>query len=386
MLTEKRVFILGAPKFPRGSAGANYDQYLALALLEAGWKVVILGKGSNRSEDLVDGHYIYNGIEYSNEKPTKLEQYGLRRDFYIKMYHKYDMKKSDYFILHDIGWRAQKWLSKKVGLEHMSYIHYEDLLPIQYRHHLVNPRYWGMVLKWNFKLNKIPKAFPISQKLLAVEKEHGCKSMLLLPIMADPEEFGEAVRERKPDTIKLIYSGAKANTHEDDLAVLFKALQALSRDEKEKFELHITGMTRDKLIGKINGEELLSGIAVIVHGWMKYSELINLYRNVDFLVLPRFRNAVTEANFPSKIPESLSFGIIPICSKVGDYTRNYLHDGYDSILFESGDVEGCAKAVRKAINMDEATYIKMRHNARKTAVERFGYKVWAEKVSEFLKN
>ena len=386
MLEKKRVFILGAPSFPRGSAGANYDQYLALALLEAGWNVVVLGKGSNRVEDLIDGHYIYKGIEYRNEEPTKLEKYGVLKDFYIKMYQEYGMEESDYFILHDIGWRAQKWLSEKVGLEHMSYIHYEDLLPIQYRHHIVNPRYWGMVLKWNFKLNKVPKAFPISQKLLSVEKKHGCKSMLLLPIMADTEEFGEAVREGKPDIIKLIYSGAKANTHEDDLVTLFNALQVLSKEERKKLELHITGMTKEKMIKKINSEQLLLDIPVIVHGWMKYSELIDLYRNVDFLILPRFRNAVTEANFPSKIPESLSFGIIPICSKVGDYTRYYLQDGYDSILFATGDVEGCAKSIRTAIYMDESTYIKMRHNARKTAEEKFNYKVWAEKISEFIRN
>lgn len=386
MLERKRVFILGAPGFPRGSAGANYDQYLALALLEAGWKVVILGKGSNRLEDLVDGCYIYKEIEYKNEKPTKLETYGLVKNFYIKMYHEYDMSKSDYFILHDIGWRAQKWLSKKVGVAHMSYIHYEDLLPIQYRHHLVNPRYWGMMLKWNFKLNRVPKAFPISTKLLEVEKKHGCKSMLLLPIMADPEEFGASAREQKPDVIKLIYSGAKANTHEDDLVVLFSALQKLSKEERERFELHITGMTKEKLIRKINNEQLLSGISLIVHGWMEYSELIDLYRSIDFLVLPRFCNAVTEANFPSKIPESLSFGIVPICSKVGDYTRYYLQDGYDSILFGTGDIGGCAEAIRTAIHMDESDYIKMRNNARKTAVEKFGYKVWAEKISEFLRS
>ena len=84
MLEKKRVFILGTPNFPRGSAGANYDQYLALALLEAGWKVVVLGKGSNRVEDLIDGHFIYKGIEYRNEKPTKLEKYGVLKDFLYK--------------------------------------------------------------------------------------------------------------------------------------------------------------------------------------------------------------------------------------------------------------------------------------------------------------
>lgn len=70
---EKRVFILGAPGFPRGSAGANYDQYLALALLKAGWKVIILGKGTNRPEDKSGNTYIYRDIEYRNENQLRLK-------------------------------------------------------------------------------------------------------------------------------------------------------------------------------------------------------------------------------------------------------------------------------------------------------------------------
>ena len=43
-----RLFILGSIKFPRGTAGANYEQYFALSLMELGWKVIILGVGANR--------------------------------------------------------------------------------------------------------------------------------------------------------------------------------------------------------------------------------------------------------------------------------------------------------------------------------------------------
>ena len=381
---EKRVFILGAPGFPRGSAGANYDQYLALALLKAGWKVIILGKGTNRPEDKSGNTYIYRDIEYRNEKPTKIEKYGMAREFYIEMYKEYKMSVDDYYILHDIGWRAQSWLAKRIGTEHMSYIHYEDLLPIQYRHHLVNPRYWGMVLKWNFKLGKVPKALPISEKLQSIERNHGCNHTLVIPIMCDPEEFGEAKRLYKPQILRFIYSGAKANTHEDDLLLLFEALQTLSDEEKKRIEIHITGMGQEKLKERIGNLELIKGLSVVVHGWMKYNELIELYREMDFLALPRFKNGVTEANFPSKIPEGLSFGIIPVCSKVGDYTKIYLKDGYNSLLFETGDVTGCVHAIREALNMTEEEYLRMRGNARETAVEEFGYKNWSERLSHFL--
>ncbi len=380
----KRVFILGVPGFPRGSAGANYDQYLALALLKADWKVVILGKGMNRPEDKVENTYIYKNIEYRNEEPTKIEKYGIARKFYIKMYEEYKMSINDYYILHDIGWRAQNWLARKIGTKHMSYIHYEDLLPIQYRHYLVNPRYWGMVFKWKFKLNTVPKAFPISEKLQSIEMEHGCKNTLVLPIMSDPDEFGEVKRLQKPQSLKFIYSGAKANTHEDDLPLLFQALQLLTDEEKKKIEVHITGVSLEKLEAKIGNPDLLKGLPIKVHGWMKYSELIDLYREIDYLTLPRFKNGVTEANFPSKIPESLSFGIIPVCSKVGDYTKTYLKDGYNSFLFETGNVNECVQSIRKAINITEKNYLQMRSNARKTSVEVFGYKNWSERISNFL--
>ena len=55
----KRVFILGTPSFPRGSAGANYAQYLALALMECDYKVIIIGTGKNKEEDQNGDSYIY---------------------------------------------------------------------------------------------------------------------------------------------------------------------------------------------------------------------------------------------------------------------------------------------------------------------------------------
>ena len=76
---SNRVFIMGSIGFPRGGAGANYDQYVALALKEAGWEVIILGSGINREEDSVDGRYIYKGIEYWHEPKNVKVKYGISR-------------------------------------------------------------------------------------------------------------------------------------------------------------------------------------------------------------------------------------------------------------------------------------------------------------------
>ena len=70
---KKRIFVVGSSRFPRGSAGANYDQYLALALIEQGWNVIVLGCGDNSEEHNYSGKYLYRGIEYYNKPFLKEE-------------------------------------------------------------------------------------------------------------------------------------------------------------------------------------------------------------------------------------------------------------------------------------------------------------------------
>lgn len=50
---------------------------------------------------------------------------------------------------------------------------------------------------------------------------------------------------------------------------------------------------------------------------MKYGELIGLYQEMHFLLLARGVSQMTLANFPSKVPETMCFGIVPIVSEVG---------------------------------------------------------------------
>ena len=382
----KRVFILGSPKFPRGSAGANYDQHVALALKDAGWKVIILGKGINRDEDFCEGKYVYKGIEYKNEPETFKVKYGVNLAFYKQMSKHYTISKDDYFIIRDLGWLPQLWLSKKLGTEHMAYVHFETLNKDQFRGAIINPQYWCSKLKWGFKFNYIKMAFPISEALESEERNYGCKC-LRIPVMIDPYEFGEDEKEKKPEVLKFIYPGAKLNNREDNIELLLESFASLTEEEKRKIELHITGATAEKLKDKLGVKsyllENMKGLLVI-HEWLEYQQLIELYRNMDFLVLVRFKNDLTIANFPSKVPETMNFGIIPICTRVGDYTRDYLYNNENSLIFEPDSIESCISALRVAISMDDNEYLRLRRAVRNTAIDRFGYKNWSDRISDFL--
>ena len=79
----------------------------------------------------------------------------------------------------------------------------------------------------------------------------------------------------------------------------------------------------------------LSGVLVF-HGRLEYAELLELYQNMDYLFLAREKNIITESNFPSKVPEMLVYGVIPVCSDVGDYTKLYLRTGENAISVSTG--------------------------------------------------
>lgn len=384
---SNRVFIMGSIGFPRGGAGANYDQYVALALKEVGWEVIILGCGKNRKEDKVNGQYIYKGIEYWNEPKNLKVKYGISLKHYKQAHYKYSMSKEDYYIVRDLGWLTLIKAILRYGTHHMSYVHFEDVLPVQYNKPFINPKYWTDVVKWAIKQRLIKKSLPISERLKEIDTGFGCRCMKL-PIMADPDEFQYIKKECKPEVIEFIYPGAKLNGCEDNIEMMLKSFDRLSESEKKQVRLHITGATYEKLRSKFSeADQVLKNLkeVLIIHDWMEYQELIRLYQSVDFLILVRYKNKATIANFPSKVPETLSFGIIPICTEVGEYTASYLVNEENSLIFKPDDLEECYKSLLRAIHMSNSDFIKLRDNARKTAVNKFGYRNWSIKLSDFLK-
>jgi trehalose-6-phosphate synthase len=80
----------------------------------------------------------------------------------------------------------------------------------------------------------------------------------------------------------------------------------------------------------------------------------------------------------------MTYGIIPIVSQVGDYTKYYL-DETNSIAIKEDTAESCAEAIRKAIYMSNEEREQMLSNDRKTVKDKFHYKVWEEQLAKFIK-
>jgi hypothetical protein len=207
--------------------------------------------------------------------------------------------------------------------------------------------------------------------------------------MADPYEYEYMPTEFDRHKVRFIYSGNKVTDREDAVEAMLKAFLRIERVERKRIEFHITGLTRERILQILHGDRnLLNELEqiLIIHPWLDYEDLVKLYLQMDYLFLARYNNKITRANFPSKVPEILCYGVIPICSDVGDYTKKYLRNGIDSIILEGCSTEECEKAIRFALNMKRKDKERFRLDCRSSAVQNFYYKNWSGRITDFITN
>ena len=123
---------------------------------------------------------------------------------------------------------------------------------------------------------------------------------------------------------------------------------------------------------------------VVYHNRLEYMDLVALYRDMHFLLLIREKNQQMLAGFPSKLPETMAFGIIPIATSMGDYAEYYLKDGVDSLLIYEPGIEACAAAISRGLTLSPEAIRNMSFAAYTTAKERFDYHNWVDFLKKEL--
>jgi len=390
MYMKRRVFVCAGIKFPRGDAGSNRIQYIckALQLSKYQIKVISLGKQEPNHFSSEIGSYIYDGIIYENLHMRKgilqkilsgrktldiLERNGLSKDDLVIIYG------SNSLYVKPIMDYCRK---RKVKI-YIDVVEWHQFF--QYRFGIFDPRYLSNKYCFDKLCPRIGNIITLSNCLKEHFESLNCK-VLNIPVLINSDEQKNRRVISSDNKIHLIYPGNPI--HKDDIEVMLKGLRLLSDFEKERIRFHITGVS-EKNLRKYLGDQnvLLDDLSniVVFHNWMEYEQLLKLYSMVDFLYMSRPNNLVTKANFPSKIPELLAWGIVPIGNRVGDYYK-YLKDGEDSILFNENTPEQCCEAIQRVLNMPYENIVKMKFKATKSAKQYFDYRLWVQYLDEFLKN
>lgn len=386
----KRAFIFGFLDFPRGSASANYVQNLALAIKDIGYIPIVISSGDTTlcEFDEQTECYLYEGIYFVPYvlKKNRILHYIQFRYFLgqlvIRALKKMKCQKQDIIIAYSLKPTEMepvfKFARKKKILT-ISCI--TELFPATYFPKGEKDASWKEYKRCITKsIQMADKQWPISTYIDNYLEDYKCDT-LIIPPMVDTENIIFDGKHRCNDKVRIIFSGNR--TIKDALIAMASSVVNVNKRNGREIELYITGVRGEFFEGKPEIQAEI-GKTIILHDWMTYNELQLLYRKMDFILLAREINQITLANFPSKIPEALAYGVIPIVSRVGDYTEFYLEDGKNSIIFEGATTIACEEALQRALSMNVEEIEIMSKEARILAEKCFDYHVWSKQIEEHI--
>lgn len=380
----RRVFIQAYCSYPHSGALANYIENLGKAIDHAGYEVILITDISKE----YDGCSAFSSQKFVHVEPVMpvedgdkrqeqrrtgycRERMGVLKAFAITAADKVVVLgiRNEFFMENLFAYRDKVGFKVICGvLELFTEEHYKTSEQYQDYIHIRDELY----LRGDAILT-------VSNYIAQYYAGKGMSVHLLPPII----DFCDyEVKSKEMDKRRFIIPSQK-----DSLRAMVKAFCGLRRQETERLELHLC-MVKEEAVRVMAEEQEWEKLMqyTVIHEWMSYEELKRLYQQMHFLVIARDVCQRTLANFPSKVPECMAMGIVPIVSDVGDYTKYYLSKGKDSIYMNGDSVEEIRHAVRLALSYTWETYERYSENARHTAKERFDFHGWTAKIREMVES
>lgn len=388
-MTMKRVYICADRRFPHGDAGGNRIEYMAHCALTMGIQPVVISMSSNAEEDSNTLLRDYHGIMYHNVVLRQGKQGVVQQYFYVGMQvgrvlRTLGIEAGSVVIIYSSNpifcLQVRQAIPKHCKVVYDVVEWFDESC---YKYGKLDPRFW--VFQWCFH-----GVYPKGDGIIAISRNierHFLslgKKVIRFPICLDVDKFAHIERHRQKHLVRLIYPGNPQN--KDDVRMMLKALLQLDQEELAHIELHFTAVKRqtiETLLGEDGRVLSVLGDRVVFHDWMTYDELLQLYGSIDALYMLRLDNLVTKSNFPSKVPELLSCGVTVIANDMGDFYE-YLTDGMDAIKIETNVADGCTRAIRRYLCMDERSREQMSAAAIRCAREKFTYLRYAQKLVTYL--
>lgn len=380
----RRIIIVSLGiNYPRGDAKANYVQYFADALKAEDYPVeLVLSTNQDYSKQK---EFEYHGTHVRSLMActgiSLFDRLLNGKLFWLRLSHilkGYGLTSSDVVVSEPFLDPCIRKLQKKYHFKTASWIH-EWYGREQYESDALAAE-GDRLFADNGKKNLI---FPISHYIADQFKDSDCQT-LILPIMADTREI--PYKEKTYDG-KYQFIFPANGRMKDSLSEILHGLASMSQENLDRMTFHLTGV-KEAVVREILSPTELERIedVLVIHKWMQYEELVSLYQQVHFLFFSRPVSQTTMSNFPSKVPEALTYGVVPVVSRVGDYTKYYLSDGEDSLIFDGDSSEVCRAAMERALQIPFPAYQKMSAAARNTAETRFDYRNWQKKIRDSIEN
>lgn len=384
----RKVILCSDVDYPRGGAASNYLQYLALALQFAGYRVELMIWKNPEYLSKIESEGGWKGMPLHDlprpESKNRIVHHLMNVQFYPHYLKKslaaLDLKKGDVVFAYTNNvaiFRVLFGLRKKIGIRVAA-------CPVEHfpKEHFTEKQYRAYREYYDGCLPQVDLLFPISKAIRDYLAPAG-KPMMLLPPMADVSEYAPSPKPVGKRSIIFPANGMM----KDALGQMLGAVIDLPDSLKANMEFHLCGVKPAVLESLLTpAEQIALKDLLTVHGWMEYDGLVDLYRSMHFLFIAREVSQMTLSNFPSKVPELLCHGVVPVASRVGEYTDGYLCDGENAIVFDGCDRVACRDALIRALSLTDAEYEALSAGAYETAKTKFDYTVWAPRLREAIES
>ena len=345
------IFITKA-KFPDDNAFATYIGGIASVYKNAGYDVICIGNGStdyNKYYDSYFGKYVsvrrngnsfiskvlsqlffesrvYRLLENNFEKPTHI---FFSCEFSVDFYNKIKKLYSDSDV------RFSFILTEEYTKDEFEKYNFLAKRSLSINRYFINKYY------------DKNDSFIVISKYLLNKIENKKMECVYVPFSFNPDYIASIKKESiKHKGINYIYCGSPEN--KDLLPTIINAFSSLDLKLINK-GIHLNVIGVDEEWARRHGVASYNKDIVTLYGRQNRIFVSEKYAESDYSVLLRDENKTfAKAGFPTKISESMMFGVVPIAnlsSNLGDYL-----DNSNSIIVNGHELDDFINAIHASIN------------------------------------
>jgi glycosyltransferase involved in cell wall biosynthesis len=204
-----------------------------------------------------------------------------------------------------------------------------------------------------------------------------------IPVLVDPSEVSTDTSVSPPHPV-LVWCGDASGYIRDVL--FFIDVLAELRKQRHNCFLEIIGETSKQVTEQIHGRlaELNMPVTQVrVLGYLTRREMLNHCHDGTAVMLPLWDDERSRSRFPNKLGEYLLQGVPVVTCLIGEVGR-YLKDSETAIIYRTGDVVDCARAVLVLVT-DQETRDAVGRTGKLLAERLFAYQVYGYQLARLFR-
>lgn len=241
--------------------------------------------------------------------------------------------------------------------------------PFQFKHGKLSYKYIANNIVNSYLIGRKERVIAISCYLQNYFSSKGIRTVRIPIIIKQPDLI-----DNNKNFDKIIFTYAGQLGKKDYLWLMLKAFSAIKTKTHRPFEFRILGATLGQVMTLcdeygINYSEIKD--IVSAEGRVSRERVLSVYKLSHYTFLLRNNEErYAKAGFPTKVIESLTYGIPPVLNLSSDLSL-YLINGKNCVIADNLDIETLTHVLIKAIDINEDQYNLLAKNAKDTACKYF---------------